>query len=242
MRLVAWNCAGGLHGRKFEALLCLKPDIAVVSECARPETLKRKGCRLSACSAPPIWTGADSNRGLAVFFFNGACGHMHRCFKTGLLGILPVEIAAPRRFNLLAVWAPTGLRKAERGPVNEALDFYRGFLDEEDAVLAGDFNNNVCWDKPGWQSNHEDTVEVLESRGSVSAYHRKTGERQGKETGKTLRWRRNKAAGYHIDDIFIPRSWTEPDGAFDCRIEPFDGWAGAGLSDHVPVVLDAPAG
>lgn len=33
MRLVTWNCGMALH-RKFEALLGLEPDIAVVCECA----------------------------------------------------------------------------------------------------------------------------------------------------------------------------------------------------------------
>ena len=90
MRIVAWNRAGGLH-RKLGPLLKLKPDIAVVSECAEPEVLERKG-GLPAFSAPPVWTGDDLNRGLAVFFFNGAAGRLHGRFDTGLRRAVPVEI------------------------------------------------------------------------------------------------------------------------------------------------------
>ena len=241
MRLVAWNCNGALH-RKFEALLALEPDIAIVSECAEPEVLARK-CRLPDFSAPPVWTGRDLNRGLAVFFFNEARGHIHGRFRDGLERVLPVEVAAPRRFNLLAVLANSfHLRKADPGPVNEAMAFYRRFLTDGDAVLTGDFNHNVVWDKPGWASNHRDTVDALDRYGLVSAYHAATGEAQGQEKAPTIYWRDRKEDGpvYHIDYIFIPRSWAGR--GFGLRVEPFGTWVGAGLSDHVPLVLDSPAG
>ncbi len=41
MRLVAWNCAMALH-RKFEALLRLRPDVAVIAECAEPGRLAER--------------------------------------------------------------------------------------------------------------------------------------------------------------------------------------------------------
>lgn len=240
MRLVAWNCAGGLH-KKFEALLALEPDIAIVSECAEPEVLARK-CRLPVFSASPVWAGRDLNRGLAVFFFNKANGRMHGRFRADLQTAIPVEVTAPQRFNLLAVLAHTfKRRKADPGPVNEALDFYRSFLTGEEAVVAGDFNHNVIWDKPGWASNHRDTVEALDSYGLVSAYHAATGDRQGKENAPTIYWRDRKKDGptYHIDYIFIPRTWTERE--FGLRVGLFEAWVGGGLSDHVPLVLDIPA-
>ena len=241
MRLVAWNCNGALH-RKFEALLALEPDIAVVSECADPEVLGRK-CSLPVFSAPPVWTGGNRNRGLAVFFFNESRGCVHGRFRTDLQWVAPVEIHAPRRFNLLAVLAHTfGLRKAEAGPVNEALAFYRQFLTGEDAVLAGDFNHNVIWDKRGWASNHRDTVDALDGCGLVSAYHAATGQPQGEEGTATIYWRDRRKDGptYHIDYIFIPRTWAAR--PFDLRVESFENWVGEGLSDHVPLVLDIPNG
>ena len=39
MRIVAWNCNMALD-RKIDALLALKPDIAIVAECAEPERLR----------------------------------------------------------------------------------------------------------------------------------------------------------------------------------------------------------
>jgi hypothetical protein len=41
MRVVAWNCNTAFH-RKYRNLLELKPDIAVIPECANVELLSRK--------------------------------------------------------------------------------------------------------------------------------------------------------------------------------------------------------
>lgn len=238
MRIVAWNCAGALH-RKFEPLLALEPDIAVVSECATPDVLAQK-CNLPAFSAPPLWAGRNRNKGLAVFLFNGAAAHAHGRIDCGLEWLLPIEVTLPRRFNLLAVWAQNGLwRKAAPGPLRKALDSYRQFLTDEDAVIAGDLNNNAIWDKPGWAMNHLDAVNILNGFGLVSAYHAATGETEGAETAPTHYWRDRKKDGptYHLDYIFVPRVWTEQ--GFGVRVEPFEPWTGTGLSDHVPVIFDS---
>ena len=244
MRLVVWNCAGGLHlPRKYEPLLALGPDIAVISECAEPSILARKLDRVLDFSAAPIWTGGvpTPHRGLAVFFFNGAAGICHRKFAPELQWLLPVEVTAPRRFNLLGVLTGVAkLRKAEPGTLREGLDFYRRFLTEEDAVVAGDFSNNAAW-YPGRASNHRHAVEVLEGYGLVSAYHAKTGELQGQEsTGTYYRWRR-KEEGHHIDHIFIPHAWSER--GFRLEVGSYDEWVRktsgeASRSDHAPLVVD----
>ena len=248
MRLVAWNCAGGLHlPRKYEPLLALRPDIAVISECAEPSILARKFARAPEFSAAPVWVGGvpDSHRGLAVFFFNGAAGIRHSRFAPELQWLLPVEVSAPRRFNLLGVLAGTsGLRKAEPGTLREGLNFYRRFLTDEDAVVAGDFSNNAAWN-PGRASNHRRAVETLKDYGLVSAYHEKTGEVQGQESASTYyRWRREEE-GHHIDHIFMPHAWRER--GFRLEVGSFDDWVRrtqteASRSDHAPLVIDIGGG
>ena len=41
MRLVTWNCNMALH-RKLEALRSLEPDVAILSECARPDIVAER--------------------------------------------------------------------------------------------------------------------------------------------------------------------------------------------------------
>ena len=104
MRLVAWNCNMALH-RKADALLSLRPDIAVISECAEPERLFRTGCS-TWIENEPVWIGRHATKGLGGVSRSTVIGLVypkaigptfvtsHRCTSDG-----------PATFNLLAVWA-----------------------------------------------------------------------------------------------------------------------------------------
>ena len=240
MRIVAWNCNGGFH-RKIDALMELRPDVAVISECAEPELLAARG-EMPEMSCPPVWIGSNRNKGTAVFAFGNADLRPHPRFNAGLHWILPVEISGPVRVNLMAVWAQNasaGIRKkANPGPLRTALDFYRRFLTEAPAVIAGDFNNNIQWDKPGWAMNHRTAVDLLTEMGLVSAYHEDRQLPQGNEPEPTHYWRDRTKDGptYHIDYIFLPRRWLP--GLTALEVGSFEDWCGNGLSDHVPLVAE----
>ena len=240
MRLVAWNCNMALH-RKFEALISLNPDVAVICECAEPARLKQK-MDLSALEADPVWIGSNPNKGLAVFAFNGYQLSLADVYNPSLRFIAPISVARPIAFSLLAVWAQNAsagiTRKGQAGPVRLALDWYQDFLTAGSAVAAGDFNNNVFWDWPGWLINHADQVAILKGYGLVSAYHEIRREQQGKESTPTHYWRDRKKDGptYHIDYIFLSRKWAAK--TREMTVGTFDDWCGSGLSDHVPLIVD----
>ncbi len=242
MRLVAWNCNMALH-RKLAALRALRPDVAVLPECASPQRLaERLGAASLDCSM--AWIGANRDKGLAVLGFNGYRVRLvEETYRRSLRFIAPVRIEGPTPFNLLAVWAQNfsdGVRrKRQPGPLRLALTRdYRDFLSQGPAVVAGDFNNNIFWDKPGYRANHAHAVALLERYGLVSAYHHARGEAQGAEAEPTHYWRDRRKDGptYHIDYVFLPRVW-----AADLRevsVGSFESWCGNGLSDHVPVVVE----
>ena len=229
-----------LH-RKVEALLALRPDIAVISECAEPERLRRL-TRSNWIENDPVWIGHSATKGLAVFTFNGYRARLSQSYWPNLRYIAPVHISGPVAFNLLAVWAQNAsggiMRKHQLGPLRRALSRYRHFLDEGPVALAGDFNSNAIWDKPGWRINHMTLVEILRKRGLVSVYHAVRGEGHGQETVPTIYWRDRTRDGptYHIDYVFLPSAWLSVIDAFD--VGGFDDWCGNGLSDHVPLVVD----
>ncbi len=242
MRLVAWNCNMALH-RKLAALLALKPDVAVLSECASPERLAQR-LGADAFDGEPVWIGANRDKGLAVLAFNGYRARLaDEVYRRSLRFIAPVRIEGPISFNLLAVWAQNfsaGIRrKRQPGPLRLALTRdYRAFLGAGPAIVAGDFNNNIFWDKPGYLINHSHTVTLLDRYGLVSAYHHARGEAQGAETEPTHYWRDRKKDGptYHIDYVFLPRAWSA--GMREMSVGSFEDWCGARLSDHVPLVVD----
>lgn len=229
-----------LH-RKFDALLRLQPDIAVISECAEPLRLTAFAA-MNGHGASLVWIGRNPNKGLAVFAFNGYSARLAEPFYPTLRHVAPVHVTGPVACNLLAVWAQNGSggvsRKRQLGPLRRALAKYRPFLAERPSIVAGDFNNNVPWHRPGWRMNHINAVADLENAGLVSAYHKLRGEEQGSELEPTLYWRDRKKDGpaYHIDYIVVPSQWL--DRVQSLTIGTFEDWCGSGLSDHVPIVID----
>ena len=135
-------------------LLTLRPDIAVISECACPNILAQRGPD-SWIETDPVWIGENRHKGLGVFAFNGYRLRLYEPFLKTLRHIAPVHVSGPRAFNLLAVWAQNAsggiTRKHQLGPLRRALSTYNDFLAQEDAVIAGDLNSNAIWDKPGWR-------------------------------------------------------------------------------------------
>lgn len=229
-----------LH-RKFDALMALRPDVAVISECAEPERLQAKSER-DWIEGEPVWVGRHADKGLAVFCFNGYQATLDPAYSARLHDIAPVRITGPNSFNLLAVWAQNAsagvTRKHQPGPLRLALTRYRDFLTADDAVVAGDWNSSAIWDKPGWRINHMTKVRVLDGLNLVSAYHETMSEPQGKETIPTHYWRDRREDGptYHIDFAFVPRHWTNRISHFE--IGSFADWCGNKLSDHVPIIFD----
>ena len=187
-----------------------------------------------------MWIGRNPHKGLAVFAFNGYAVKLAESYHPALRYIAPVRVFGPNHCNLLAVWAQNasagGIRKHQLGPLRRGLSRYKSFLGERPAMIAGDLNNNTIWDKPGWRINHSTKVRILEeSFGLVSAYHAVRGEAHGQESEPTLYWRDRKKDGptYHIDYVFLPSSLV---ARARVEIGTFEAWAG--LSDHVPVVVD----
>jgi exodeoxyribonuclease-3 len=239
MRLVAWNCNMALH-RKLDALLSLNPDVAVISECASLETLQARGLDILDPETF-LWIGNNPNKGLGIATFNGFRVSPAVQPAPYLRYILPARISGEVRFDLMGVWAQNAsggtTRKHQLGPLRRALSHYRDFV-ASPFVAAGDFNNNVFWDRPGWRMNHARMVERLSDLGLESAYHHWFGEAQGAETRPTLYWRDRTEEGptYHIDYAFLPRSWLP--WVREVAVGAYPDWCGAKLSDHVPLVLD----
>lgn len=239
MRIVAWNCNMAFH-RKFEHLLALKPDIAVISECANPEIILQKAPRFTPSSS--TWIGDDHNKGLGVFTFGAFRGIISPIYRKDFPFIAPIRIDGPTPFNLLAVWACHAKKnsyEARLGPLGRAIGAYKSFLEESPVVVAGDFNDNVHWDKPKKINKHSANVDKLRELGLQSAYHYSRGVGQGDESEPTIYWRDRTRNGpcYHIDYCFVPDGWTTL--ISNVTIGSFDDWVASGLSDHVPLVVDA---
>ncbi|MEM9775448.1 MAG: hypothetical protein AAF902_12780 [Chloroflexota bacterium] len=231
--------------RKLDALVALQPDIAVLSECARPEIVRSKCAEWATYFESDngiVWIGSNKHKGVAVLPFNQFKVELDQSYDPALRFIAPVTVTGPIDFNLLAIWAMhanDGIRKkAIAGPLRDSLDVYAEFLHAKPSIAAGDFNNNVFWDRPGYKINFEDTVARFSELGMSSAYHVHMNEAQGDESIPTHYWRDRKKDGptYHIDYIFIPQTWEQKMAHFE--VGTFEDWCGSKLSDHVPLIID----
>jgi exodeoxyribonuclease III len=224
---------------KYEHLMALTPDIAIVAECANVDLMRKKAPRFFPTSS--IWIGDNQHKGLGVFTFGSFTAKQSEIYKDHFPHVLPIRIDGPTQFNLLAVWAchaHANSYEGRQGPLMRAMTAYRSFIQDGPTVVAGDFNDNVLWDKPKKLNNHGTNVGTLKTFELKSAYHQSRHVEQGQEPEPTIYWRNRKVDGprYHIDYCFIPDRWINDGLTVDVGL--FQDWVGVGLSDHVPLVVD----
>ncbi len=239
MRLVAWNCNMALP-RKWDALMALRPDVAVISECANPDVLAEKG--IATMPDTCLWMGKSQHKGLGIFSFNNYRLRRFESFMPNFRFCLPAIVDGPAPFHLLGAWAQNAnegnRRKNQMGHLSRAMSRYGGFLRSANSFIAGDLNNNTFWDKPGWRMNHDTMVAKAGRMGLVSGYHAIRGEPHGGEKQPTHYWRDRTKDGptYHIDYIFGSQKMIEKAKSFE--VGTFEDWVGNKLSDHVPLVIE----
>lgn len=225
MRLVTWNCCRGPFAKKAAFLAPLRPDVAVIQECARPEQVS------DTC----LWFGENPRQGMAVVSSNG--------FRLRALPQLadipnycfPVEVSGPESFVMLVVWSKGRQKFRYVMGVVKAVEAYRSLVEQAPTVLIGDLNSNAIWD--GWHPkhlNHSALIGLLGSLGIESSYHWFFKENHGAETRPTcyLLWKEGRP--YHIDYCFLPRSWLSRIRSVE--VGTYEDWKA--VSDHRPMVVD----
>ncbi|MBK9321376.1 MAG: hypothetical protein IPM97_00200 [Bdellovibrionaceae bacterium] len=229
MRLVVWNCHQGLD-KKAELLADLRPDIAIVPECANP-LLPKLASVLSKCGVTQsAWNGNNQQKGLGVFIFNNAVKAESIETLGGKFSI-KIDLDLAEKVSLIAVWTqnPGYIEEAHK-----TVETYKKSLNERNVIFAGDFNSNKIWDSSR-TLNHTALVDRLKNEfGLASAYHHHFGEDQGQEKRATLYFTYNEKKPYHIDYVFIPQKWLSKIKAV--HVGEFKKWIH--VSDHCPLVLE----
>ncbi|MEO5923562.1 MAG: hypothetical protein ABIR70_07025 [Bryobacteraceae bacterium] len=225
MRIVTWNCHRGPFEKKSILLDSLRPDIAVLQECAQPKLPLPK----------TLWFGDNSRQGLSVQAFGSYEIRALPPRENVPSFFFPVEVRGPQSFNMLVAWA-----KADRGYRDvrgaiRSVEIYRDMFEEGPTLLIGDLNSNTIWDykrPPGL--NHSGLVNLLSSLGVTSAYHMFHNEEHGAETRPTFFMHRNSAKPYHIDYCFMPKSWVGQ--LASVKLGSNEEWKD--YSDHRPLIVD----
>lgn len=233
MRIVSWNCNGGLR-KKLEKLLSLEADIHIIQECEDP--LHCSDLKYKTFAENSLWVGMSKHKGLGIFAKNSR-KLTALAWESGNLELfLPCTI--DNRITLLAVWTRQANSPTFQyiGQAWKYLQEHKSKLPLTQTVIAGDFNSNACWDKWDRWWNHSDVVRELEEVGIHSLYHCSTKEQQGMETKPTFFMYRKEQKPYHIDYIFQSADIIS---ASKIRIGEPNEWLE--FSDHMPVICEMPS-
>jgi exodeoxyribonuclease III len=232
LRLVSWNCNMALR-LKFDRLLSLRPDVAVVQECADPDAAG-KGWRPDCAGYD--WIGFNPDKGLGIFTFGDLVLTRHPGYSEAYALYLPVTVSGGCHFNLLGLWAADPLKVPE-GATNDpfaALRHYRNFLAATPSIVAGDFNRlpqqmSVRRSGPG-----SSVVDLLAGIGLMNADFAMSDVSGRPALRRTHFHQRKFSRGFVVDYIFVPTAEAARLTEFEVG-DPHD-WIT--WSDHVPLAAE----
>ena len=222
IRLVTWNWCRGRYEAKLSRLRHLRPDVAVLQECARPPRL----------GSSTVWFGANPRQGVAVIV-QPPLHIIPAPVRDGSQSMFAASIRGPVEFTVLAVWAQ--LEPSYSEALRRGLAVYRDLLLAGPCVLIGDLNSSVAWDARHGRTDHRDLEVLLHQEfGLVSAYHVATGEQPGQESSPTHFWRWQESSPFHLDYCYLPERWLA--GLTSVTVGSYEEWAD--VSDHRPVIVE----
>ena len=102
------------------------------------------------------------------------------------------------------------------------------------AIVAGDLNSNVIWDKCDRQWNHSDVFRELSEISIKSFYHHFKKEEAGKESVPTFFHRKNANKSYHID--YLLGSSMIVNNMSSISVGEPSEWIK--YSDHMPIICE----
>lgn len=229
LRLLVWNCSGRLHDKLLD-LHDLRPDVAVLPECACPEVLLRRVSPRALDARDLLWDGTHPSRGLLVATFGAWRAIVNPLHRRGAATTLPVEISGPAELRLLAVWArppqPDLGHRTSPEPLATALERLSPFLSTGRCVLAGDFNRTLA--------ARSRLAAHLSARGFVSAYHQVRGVSPGEEPEPNFFRLRRFPSPHHLDHVLVDAALAPVIRAVEMR----SGARWSAWSDHAPMTVE----
>ena len=232
LRIATFNFLGGGSARRSGHWPLLRtrlvPDVLLTQESKPPQ--------LEASSyATALWAKAARGWGTGLYAPKLALKPLDvegfRGWVTG--GQLASGRGSGRPTRIFSVHCPQGKRGYVH-TVHEILDRLKAMGDDADLVIGGDFNVAVGVRGPNElvkMSKAERTLmtRFTEELGLLPCWQTAN---PGRPLAQTLRWSGNRAAPYHCDGIFIPRSWQRR--LESCEVITGPEWEE--LSDHNPVL------
>jgi len=147
---------------------------------------------------------------------------------TDLFALSSLVSGGPTAFRFVNFWAMTPQNVGGLAYTAQAERMIDRLPDDGlPTVVAGDFNHSKF-------PPHLKNVRRLGERRLVSAYHKFHQIKPVDEEKEMTRYSRGRDdPSWHIDLVFVPKSWT----ITNVEVGTFDQYPGRGRSDHVPVTV-----
>ena len=222
LRISTWNCARGSFESRAQHLNIYAPTLSLFQEIGRPKTDASNRC----------WFGTYPPQSGVVTIDPSLTAQLEPAVQEiDLPSCVPVRIAGPKPFRALMLWAQKDPTYVQAIWNNH--DRYADWIQEEDCVIAGDFNSTPTVEKTKKRPRHLDLVDRLRDKfGLVSAYHEFHGVPHGEELDATYYHLKHRDSPFHLDYCFVPESWRVE----NVRVGTFAEWIPH--SDHCPVIVD----
>ncbi len=232
IRVSTWNCEGGFRSKKkIVSFSTLQADIAVLQEVLEKDIWDFPG------ASTPLWIGPPGGKkGIAVLGFNGWIIEAGPpCTEQWFLPVIASR--GNTRLRVLALWVKP--EKSSYIPsAMRALKSLTDFLSEPATVVIGDFNANISWEgtRSASQYGFRAQLELLRQSGFTSVWHHVRDEQHGSESAGTRYGERREAKPFHVDYAFVSSDLLP--SITNVTLGTFQEWAGAAVSDHVPLSFD----
>lgn len=230
MRFLSWNCNGAFR-KKIGHLPPL--DVMVILEAENPEKMQIKS------DYRIIWRGDNKSKGVGIFYRDSIQMEIHDTYDSRFRYIIPIQITAPVKLILFAIWAMNNTQDRMRRYIGEvflALSHYNELL-RKPCIIAGDFNWNLIWDTSLYYPLYgtlNEVIKLLERHTIKSIFHESNKQKFGKETSPTFYLYRKENRSYHTDYIFASSELLECVNSFS--MGSYSKWRK--WSDHMPLFVE----
>jgi exodeoxyribonuclease III len=219
---------------KYEKVLNIFPDIAVIQESVHVDKLKDSFRYHDA-----IWAGKEEGIGLGVFSFSKDINLTMLIDEIKYEWIVPIKVSGKADFVLIAVWTKRIPGLSYGKLLYSALEEYEHFLRNNRVIIVGDFNldKKLPASYAGIQGiqGFDRIIDLFRSYGMESSYHYFYKESFGLESKATYNHHKKINKPFHIDYCFVSKEILQ--GTQQFYIGEGQEWTG--LSDHFPLIMEA---
>jgi hypothetical protein len=215
MKIVFWNCNGKFRA-KGDIIIKEHADLYIISEVEPIDKISW----LNNIPNKVYLKNSIDKRGLLVFSFSKDLIEPLNWLNPRIKYIQPFKF---QQQLILGIWM-------KKNYIEDLYVYsYLNLHKMHDAILIGDFNSNVIWNREHNDRSHTDFNDLMSKINHFSAYHRQNNIAFGAEKQATFFMYRKIDRPYYIDYAYLPEQTNFKISFGEMNYLDY--------SDHLPIIL-----